>query len=116
MTRSPPISHFDDLALASDRSPAELEQEIRLLLAVKLLELKRVSTGHAADIAGLSRLAFFDQLAKLGIAAIDFDPDEAEQEFGDAWPRRVPLRSYDFALGASELARSMFASRLPTCS
>jgi predicted HTH domain antitoxin len=79
-----PIPHFDDLAVASGRSPAELERELRLLLAVKLFEVKRVSTGQAADIAGLSRFAFLDELAKLGVAAIDFDPGEAEQEFGNA--------------------------------
>jgi len=48
-----------------------------------LFELKRVSMGQAADIAGLSRFAFLDELAKLGVAAIDFDPEEAEQEFGN---------------------------------
>jgi predicted HTH domain antitoxin len=77
------IPHFDDLAIASGRSPAELERELRLLLAIKLFELKRVSTGQASDIAGLSRFAFLDELAKLGVAAIDFDPQEAEQEFGN---------------------------------
>lgn len=60
------------------------ERELRLLLAVKLFELKRVSTGQAADIAGLSRFAFLDELAKMGVAAIDFEPSEAEHEFGDA--------------------------------
>jgi predicted HTH domain antitoxin len=79
-----PIPHFEDLAIASGRSHAELERELLLLLAVKLFELKRVSTGHAADIAGLSRFAFLDELAKLGVAAIDFDPAEAEHEFSDA--------------------------------
>jgi predicted HTH domain antitoxin len=61
----------------------KLERELQLLLAIKLFELKRVSMGQAADIAGLSRFAFRDELAKLGVAAIDFDPEEAEQEFGN---------------------------------
>ena len=79
-----PIPHFEDLAIAAGRSHAELEHELRLLLAVKLFELKRVSSGRAAAIAGLSKLAFLDALAKLGVAAIDFDPAEAEHEFRDA--------------------------------
>jgi predicted HTH domain antitoxin len=77
------IPHFDDLAIASGRSPAELERDLRLLLAIKLFELKRVSMGQAADIAGVSRFAFVDELAKLGVAAINFDAEEVEQEFGN---------------------------------
>jgi predicted HTH domain antitoxin len=77
-----PIPHFQDLALASGRSSAE--RELRLLLAVKLFELKRVSTGQAADIAGLGRLGFLDELTKLGVPIIDFDPAESEHEFHDA--------------------------------
>ena len=40
------VPHFDDLLLASGRSPEELERELRLLLAVKLFEVKRVSIGQ----------------------------------------------------------------------
>jgi predicted HTH domain antitoxin len=79
-----PIPHFEDLAIAAGRSHAELEHEPRLLLAIKLFELKRVSTGRAAAIAGLNELAFLDELAKLGVAAIDFAPAEVEHEFCDA--------------------------------
>ena len=78
------IPHFEDLAIAAGRSHADLEHELRLLLAVKLFELKRVSSGRAAAIAGLSKLAFLDELPKLGVAAIDFDPAEAEHEFREA--------------------------------
>lgn len=38
---STPVPRFDDLALATGRSPAELEHELRVLLAVKLFELHR---------------------------------------------------------------------------
>jgi predicted HTH domain antitoxin len=78
-----PVPHFEDLALASGRSAAELELELRTLLAVKLFELKRVSVGRAADIAGMGKLAFMDQLGRLGVPVIDFGEDQLEHELRD---------------------------------
>lgn len=78
-----PIPHFEDMQLASGHSVAELERELRLVLAVKLFELKRVSIGQAADIAGLGKLAFMDELGRMGVAVISFDPDQLDKEFAD---------------------------------
>jgi len=78
-----PIPHFDDLQLASGRTVPELERELRLLLAVKLFELKRVSIGRAADIAGLGKVAFMNELGRMGVAVIDFDEDQLAVEFED---------------------------------
>ncbi|MBK9261424.1 MAG: UPF0175 family protein [Polyangiaceae bacterium] len=71
------------MQLASGHSVAELERELRLVLAVKLFELKRVSIGQAADIAGLGKLAFMDELGRMGVAVISFDPDQLDKEFAD---------------------------------
>lgn len=78
-----PIPHFEDLQLASGRSVTELERELRLLLAVKLFELKRVSIGQAADIAELGKIAFMDELSRMGVAIINFDADQLASEFAD---------------------------------
>jgi predicted HTH domain antitoxin len=43
------------------QSAEEFEDEARLLLAVKLYELGRESTGTAAELAGISRVAFIFQ-------------------------------------------------------
>jgi predicted HTH domain antitoxin len=77
------IPHFEDLMLASGRSAEELERELRLALALKLFELKRVSMGRAAEIAGVGKIAFLDELGRLGIPVIDFGEDQLEQEFRD---------------------------------
>jgi predicted HTH domain antitoxin len=78
-----PIPHFEDLQLASGRTVNELETELRVLLAVKLFELKRVSIGQAANIAGLGKIAFMDELGRMGVAVIDFDPNQLDSEFAD---------------------------------
>jgi predicted HTH domain antitoxin len=52
------IPYSDDLLLSLKKSPQEFEAEARLLLAVKLYEMGRVSTGVAARLAGISRVEF----------------------------------------------------------
>jgi hypothetical protein len=42
------IAYPDELLLSFKKSPDEFEAEARLLLAVKLYEMHRVSTGMAA--------------------------------------------------------------------
>jgi predicted HTH domain antitoxin len=42
-------------------SPGKASAELRMLAAVKLFELKRLSSGAAARLAGISRVAFFER-------------------------------------------------------
>jgi predicted HTH domain antitoxin len=78
-----PVPHFEDLMLTSGRSVEELEREIRLLLAIKLFELKRVSVGRTAEIAGMGKVAFMDELGRAGVPVIDFGEDQIEHELRD---------------------------------
>jgi predicted HTH domain antitoxin len=57
--------------------------ELRVLLAVKLFELKRVSMGSAAEIAGIGKIAFMDELGRLRIPVIDFGEEQLEHELRD---------------------------------
>ena len=47
------IPYSDELLLSTGKPPAELEEELRFLLAVKLFEMKRLSLGKAAEFRGL---------------------------------------------------------------
>lgn len=78
-----PIPHFEDLMLVSGRSAEDLERELRVLLAIKLFELKRVSVGQAAEIAGVGKIAFLDELGRAGVPIIDFGEDQLEHELRD---------------------------------
>jgi predicted HTH domain antitoxin len=54
--------------------------ELRLAAAVKLFELGRLSSGAAAALAGIPRVAFLARLAEFGAAALDQSESELESE------------------------------------
>ena len=56
--------------------------EARLLLAVKLFEVGRVSLGQAAKLVGLSKRAFMDVLGRQRIPVVDYPAEELRQELG----------------------------------
>lgn len=78
------IPYSEDLLLSLKESPEEFETEARLLLAVKLYELGRVSTGRAAELAGISRVEFMFTLDRFGLSPIGVDPDELESDLANA--------------------------------
>ena len=78
------IKYSDDLLLSLKKSPQEFEAEARLLLAVKLYELNRVSTGVAAQLAGMGRVAFMFELARFGLSAMGQDPEDLVEDMANA--------------------------------
>lgn len=56
------------------------EDEAKLLLAVKLYEVGKVSLGQAAKLAGFSKRAFIDVLGRHHVPIFDYSPDELRQE------------------------------------
>jgi hypothetical protein len=65
-------------------SPVEFESEARLLLAVKLYELGKVSTGMAARVSGISRVTFIFALGRFGLSPIGLEPGELAEDMANA--------------------------------
>jgi predicted HTH domain antitoxin len=78
------IPYKDDLLLALKKNPQEFEAEARLLLAVKLYELGRISTGVAARLAGMGRVAFMFELARFGLSPMGQEPEELAEDLASA--------------------------------
>lgn len=77
------IRYPDDLHAALDESPEDLEDELRFLLALKLFELRKISSGKAAQVAGMGKIEFLDELGRRGIPVLNLADDELEKEFED---------------------------------
>ena len=60
------------------------EAEARLLLAIKLFEIGRLSCGQAAELAGLSKRAFMELLGQHGVAVFDAPADEVARDLANA--------------------------------
>lgn len=65
-----------------DLPPEVSADEARLLLAMKLFETGRLSLGQAAKMAGYSKQAFLEILAKAGIPVFDYPASELKDEIG----------------------------------
>ena len=76
MTRSLQLEYPGTLPDALHKSPAEFEQEAKMAMAVKLFELKRLSSGQAAALVGLDRTSFLLRLSDFGACMIDLPTDE----------------------------------------
>ena len=68
------------LTVKLDLPPEIGEDEVRLLVALRLLEEHQVSLGKAAEIAGYSKPAFMEIASKRGVAIIDYPPGDLERE------------------------------------
>ena len=63
----------EKVLLAEKTDAASFAREMRVLAAVKLYELGRLSSGRAADLAGVPRVEFL-----LGLGRYRVSPFEAE--------------------------------------
>ena len=56
-------------------------QEMRMLTAIKLFELGRLSSGRAAELAGISRVAFLFSLDRYQVFPFMAELDELELDY-----------------------------------
>lgn len=74
----------DQVLLALQTSPDNLSQEMLLVMAVKLYELGRLSSGAAADIAGIPRTVFLTKLADYGVNTFCLTEQELAEDLANA--------------------------------
>lgn len=75
------VEYSDTILAVLNISRESFEQEAKMALAVKLLEMGRLSSGQAASLAGVSRVAFLLNCERSGTASVTWDQAELESEF-----------------------------------
>lgn len=78
------IEYADDLLFAMGVSDKEFSEEAKFLLAVKLYELGKISSGQAAWLAGKSRVEFLFSLSRLGVSMSNLREDDLKNELAFA--------------------------------
>ena len=76
-----------ELRLAAERKKRkkqDAEREARLAMAAKLFETGRLSSGQAAGLIGMGRVAFLAELGRLGVPTIQVGADELEGDIAAA--------------------------------
>jgi predicted HTH domain antitoxin len=74
------FTYPDDLADSVRLTPDELGAQLRLMAALKMFELGKLSSGKAAELAGVSRGEFFDACARYRVAVFNYPPETIEDE------------------------------------
>jgi predicted HTH domain antitoxin len=69
-------------ALASPGVSIEsLASEAKFMLALKLFEVGRLSSGKAGNLCGMSRVEFLLAAGRAGVPVVTMDADELKAEF-----------------------------------
>jgi predicted HTH domain antitoxin len=74
----------DEVLLSLKETPEGLSKVIRMAAAAKLYELGKLSSGRAADLAGLPRVSFLQALDQYGVAIFDLTEEELRQDLRHA--------------------------------
>jgi len=77
------IEYPETIPAVLNLSPEMFEQEARFGLAVKLYEMGRLTSGQAARLAGVSRVAFLLDCHRYGAVSVEWDQSEIDAEFAD---------------------------------
>jgi predicted HTH domain antitoxin len=80
-TRQIIINVPEKILLAEKATEADFAREMRLLAAIKLYELGRLSSGRAAELAGMSRIEFLFTLEKYKVFPFESELSDLEENY-----------------------------------
>lgn len=72
----------DDTFAVFNQSPGEFAESMKITAVVKWYEEGRISQSKAAEIAGISRQEFLQQLFIHGVSPFQITPEELRNEVG----------------------------------
>lgn len=74
----------DEILISLKEDPEVFAKDLRLTAAAKFYEMGRLSSGRAAELAGISRVSFLRRLSDFGISIIDESRQELAEDLRNA--------------------------------
>ena len=74
------ITDIPQLVNCLGKEGEELVREIRLMAALKLFDLGKISSGIAARLAGMERVEFLFICGRYDVSVFQYTPEELEKE------------------------------------
>ena len=74
----------EEILISLKETPESLTKEIQILAAVKLFELGKLSSGRAAQLAGMSRVEFLTILGRYQVSPFSLTLEQLEQDVNNA--------------------------------
>jgi len=78
------VNLSDEVQRALNRTPNEMERDVKLYAALMLYQLGKLSSGMAAEMAGLSRVEFLYLCGEYGVSVFQYTAEELASELDDA--------------------------------
>jgi len=74
----------DEVLISLKETPQTLTRELRIAAAVKWYELGKLSSGRAAQLAGLSRVEFLLMLGRYQVSSFALTAEQLERDVNNA--------------------------------
>ena len=70
----------EEVQQALNRTQGEIGRDVKLYAALMLYQLGKLSSGMAAQMAGIPRVEFLQLFGEYGISVFQYTPEELEAE------------------------------------
>jgi len=74
----------DEVLLSLKEDETQFAKELKMLAAVKLFELGKLSSGRAAQLAGVTRIEFLLSLGRYKVSPFQLSDQDLEQDVENA--------------------------------
>ncbi|MCL1474479.1 UPF0175 family protein [Argonema antarcticum] len=74
----------EEVLISLKETPETIAREMQILAAVKLFELGKLSSGRAAQLAGMPRVQFLLLLGKYQVSPFSLTTEELERDVHNA--------------------------------